>query len=441
MLNPLNMDSLQKADISKISNNEILKIVFSNLNSKRILEIVQKNKNLQKKLGINIEHYKSRFDLPKYEYIQEKAIILKKHRGDEELAYYFHIYLITCCSSIFFIYTLIYAILLVAKDTFDESNTKENYDKSKENKINTINICIFILVGSVIISWFVLVFFVFKNCYRDYGIKKVIKYIILIIISLLHISFEGLVISKLVFSYEIKNDGSTWFIVMDYIFIVLNFLHIIFIILNIIGYFKEGGISNQHVTKCTLLSFNNIKIHSFELPENFPKWKKKERKRFISDNYSKFKLYNPNEMRISKCLNMVKAIYDIPEFEKYDTRKLPDYILNEPGEMMLYPDRNIFKLSNKGYIFRYPIGDFEIILQKNLDDNAKNILSKDNITLYQIITKKDEEIIHVFEPKKERDFDIFWRRPKTQKENEFSHRYFVESIYDGENYTKKYFNE
>jgi hypothetical protein len=292
------MDPLQKADISKISNKEILKIVFSNLNSKRILEIVQKNKNLQKKLGINIEYYKSRSDLPKYEYIQEKAIILKKHRGDEELAYYFHICLITCCTSIFFIYTLIYAILLVAKDTFDKSNTKENYDKSKENKINTINICIFILVGSVIIFWLVSIFFVFKNCHRDYGIKKIIKSIILIIIILLHISFEGLIISKLVFSYEIKKDGSTWFIVMDYIFIVLNFIHIVFIIINTIGYFKEGGMYIQHITQCNLMSFNNIQIKQFELPMNFPKWKKKERKRFISDNYRNFELCNSNETRI-----------------------------------------------------------------------------------------------------------------------------------------------
>ena len=145
------MDPLQKADISRISNNEILKSVFLNLNSKRILQIVQKNKNLQKKLGINIEHYKSRSDLPKYEYIQEKSILVKNKRHDK-LFYLFQICIYTCCTSIFFLYTLIYAILLVAKDTFDESNTKENYDKSKENKISTINIYLFILVASVIIS-------------------------------------------------------------------------------------------------------------------------------------------------------------------------------------------------------------------------------------------------------------------------------------------------
>ena len=433
------MDPLRKADISRISNKEILKSIFSNLNSKRILQIVQKNKNLQKKLGINIDHYKSRSDLPKYEYILEKSIKVGKDRFDD-LSYYFHICLLTCCTFIFFVYTLIYAILLVAKDTFDESNTKENYDKSKENKINTINICIFILVAFVIISWLLLVFFVFRNCHRDYGIKKIIKSVILIITVLLHISFEGLVISKLVFSYEIKSDGSTWFIVMDYIFIVLNFIHIVFIILHIIGYFQAGGMSIQYITRCTLISFNNIKIESFELPENFQNWKKKERKRFISDNYSKFKLYNQNEVGISMYLNMVKTKYHIPQFEKYDIQRMPKYIMDEPGEMMLYPDRNIFKLSNKDYIFRYPIGEFENILRKNSDDNVKNILSKDNLTFYQVITKNDKEIINVFEPKEDIDFYKF-RWLKIEKMDEFSHPLLNNSIYDGENYTRKKFIE
>ena len=435
MSNLLNMDPLRKADISRISNKEILKRVFSNLNSKRILQIVQKNKNLQEKLGINIEHYKSRSDLPKYEYIQEKSIKVRKKRHDE-LSYYFHICLLTCCTSIFFVYTLIYAILLVAKDTFDESNTKENYDKSKENKINIINICIFILVAFVIISWFLLVFFVFKKCHRDYGIKKIIKSVILIITVLFHISFEGLVISKLVFSYEIKSDGSTCFIVMDYIFIVLNFIHIVFIILNIIGYFQEGGMSIQHITLCTLISFNNIKIESFVLPENFPKWKKKERKRFISDNYSKFELYNQNEVGIRICLNMVKE-KDHQKFEKYDIKRIPEYIMDEPGEMMLYPDRNIFKLSNKEYIFRYPINEFENILSKNSDDNVKNILSKDNLTFYQVITKNDKEIINVFESKQDCEF----RWQKREKKDEFSHSSLCNNIYYGENYSRIKFIE
>ena len=98
------MDPLQKVDISRISSNEIIKNIFSNLNSKRILKIVQKNKNLQQKLGISLEHYKSRSDLPKYEYIEEKSIF-RKRITDSELSYMLHNIILTCCTFIFFAYT------------------------------------------------------------------------------------------------------------------------------------------------------------------------------------------------------------------------------------------------------------------------------------------------------------------------------------------------
>ena len=212
---------------------------------------------------------------------------------------------------------------------------------------------------------------------------------------------------------------------MDYIFIVLNFIHSVFIILNTIGYFKEGGMYIEHITQCKLLVFNNIQIKHFELPMNFPKWKKKERKRFISDNYHNFEICNYNESSIDMCLNMVKEKYDIPKFEKYEIRKIPDFMLDEPGEMMLYPDRNIFKLSNKGYIFKYPIGEFETVLINNSDKNVEKILSKENLTFYQIITQKKNEIIYVFELK---EFTFEYMRHKNlkrrQRENEFGNRLF-----------------
>lgn len=386
------MDHLQRADISRISNNEILKNIFSNLNSNRILKIVKNNKNLQKKLGINKEHY----NWPKYEYIEEKIIL----EGDKYEGYFpiIEVCLVTCCTFIFLVYILIYAILLVAKDTFDESNTKENYDKSIENKIKLMNISLFILVVSVIILWFIVVFYVLKNYSKEYGIKKIIKSIILIIIIIIHISFEVLAIFKLVFSYVIKKDGTTWFIVMDYIFLVLNFIHTAFIIFGTITFIKNVGNRIECVTHYFLIYFNNIKIEEFELPKNFRNWNKKERKRYISNDYINFILLNIDNIGINMSLNRVKDKYNIPNFEECDSKYIPSFIVDSPGEMLLYPDRNIYKISNKGYIFQYPTGEFQNIIRRNSDDNVNKILLKDNLNCYQVITLKDKEIIYVFEP-------------------------------------------
>ena len=46
----------------------------------------------------------------------------------------------------------------------------------------------------------------------------------MIIIDLVYILYEGLVIWKLVLSYKIKADGIPWFMAMDYVFLILDFM-------------------------------------------------------------------------------------------------------------------------------------------------------------------------------------------------------------------------
>ena len=68
-------------------------------------------------------------------------------------------------------------------------------------------------------------FYVYIKCAYDYGFKKKLKSIIIIIINIIYFTFEGLVIWKLVISYKILEGNLPCFMKMDYAFLSINFVH------------------------------------------------------------------------------------------------------------------------------------------------------------------------------------------------------------------------
>jgi len=201
---------INKASINRISNKNILKLLFSFLKYKKFLKLVRNNKGLQKRLDINLNNYKEISEFPKYEYINSVEIVGKrKNRGGLIEIYMCLIMIISCMTCIFFTYLLIYSILLVTMGNFDESNSKENFNVSTANIIKKINVYIFILDAVTIATPFLYWFFIYVEKDLDYGVKKFIKYFIIIIIHIVHLSFEGLIIWKLVLSYNIKKGDIT----------------------------------------------------------------------------------------------------------------------------------------------------------------------------------------------------------------------------------------
>ena len=367
----MNINNKAEADISKIKSNNIVKLLFSYLDSNNILKLVQNNKNLQNKLNINIENYKKKYDFPTYT-IYEKKIIKsipmrnKFMLNQEELETNCGRCISTCTYSILFLFLLVYAILLITLDTFDDNNTKKDYDKSLENIINKINKSLFILIGFIIVSWATLYFFIYVDCIYDIGFKKILKSILMIIIDIIHFAFEGLVIWKLIISYQIIEGDIPWFMKMDYTFLSLNLLHIIFAICLTIFFFKDSGSQMLVYSDFYLTSFNNIKIRNSLLPYSFLDKTEKERKKYLLKKYYYYSIKKTkNFFFIHFIINNKRKEMNIPELKVDEDDEIPNYIINAPGEILLYPENNIFKLANNEYLFKYRIGEFENKVKNN----------------------------------------------------------------------------
>ena len=233
-----------------IRSKDIMKLILSHLKLDKVLNLIKYNKNLQARLDITkkvfenfadpfLLSYKKEVNITKSLYIHKpkRKILVPK---DSDCA----VCVNSCYYSVYFIYLLIYAILLVAKDGFNESNT-ETDSQNSINIIDTINKCIFALVGIAIASYIFITFYACKITEDDINCKRYLKIIMMMIFIVIHFAFEVLIIWKLAISYKIKTISITWFMNMDYVFIVFNFLHHLAYIKN----YKKNNFKSQICNK------------------------------------------------------------------------------------------------------------------------------------------------------------------------------------------------
>ena len=382
-------------NILKIKSDYIIKSLFSFIEYDKVLKLIKNNKTLQNKLGFNIENYKYKSDPPRYEYTEKVQMIknnTKNKLRDNAIPGTISISLTCLCSIIYFIYL----ILLVVLNTFDEYNVIDNYNEKSFNTINIINKCLFIYVVCIIIFAFVKYNYIFNKFSYDYGLTKKFKSGLIIFMNLVNFLFEGLVIWKLILSYQIKKDGITWFMVLDYLFLIFNIFYISIFIFLTKFYFTESGTRIRIVSKIVLTSYNNIQIENYNLPENFNKLTKTERKKYISDNSKNFiyKITKEEKELINSINKFRKSKYrDKLYICGYST--IPDFFDNESTEVMINTEQNIFKLSNKEYLFKYKVGIFKNNF--NNDKRIIDILVKFNLNHIQIINQRGIEYIFVYE--------------------------------------------
>ena len=330
----------------------------------------------------------------------------------------------TLCYCVYLIYLLTYAILLVTRATFEENYASK--DSYNYNIINTINNCIFILFGISIISYIFVTFYFCKITSNDINCRRYLKLIFTMIFIVIHAVFEGFLIWKLVLSYKIAGDSTTWFMKMDIAFIVLDFLYITCSLIEFIYYYKET-IPNYINDEIILTEINDIQIEYYSLPRNYNKFSKSEQRNYILQNITEISVKN-NLTEITNRINLRRPKLSISPLSTEYQDSLLGFMFTIPSEAFFYDYKYIFRLGNDIYLIRCSYDEFskKIILD---DKDLFKIICNENLTFISFATKKNEEnVIYIYLWNKEyfngdsdefaKKYNFDWKNIKDYDNNE-----------------------
>jgi hypothetical protein len=283
---------------------------------------------------------------------------------------------------------------LNSKGAFNESNTKDNYNKNYLKIIDKINLSLFGFLAYILILYILIFLWITNENYYYYGLNKIIKKVLLIFLGIIFLGYEILIIIKLIFSYKIKKGKTTWFMRCDYALIILNLLYFAYIVYTIYIYFIYVGNSvRDEGKKLILKKFRDFEINDYNLPENFKQMNDYEKRKYILDNKTNYTIENQKDL-INE-INELRKENNIDELKWDKTIYYEDLIMDKYSELFLSDYENIFKLSNRKYLIKYPFDDFQKRF-KNREKNLTDILLNDNLNKIIIIKKNSIIFILIY---------------------------------------------
>ena len=382
-------------NLIQIKSHYNLKTIFSIINYDRVLKLIKYNKKLQTSLGLNIQFYQQRSN---FQYLHRQRSI-KKDTIINDPIYSIMIYCpSTLLTLILFIYVLVFSSLLASKGAFDEENTQTNYDENISDIIDKINLSLFGFLAYIIVSYFIFFIWAFNDCHRDFGLTLVIKRIVIILIEILYLLYDIVIIVKLAYSYKIKKDKTTWFMVCDYILIILISVYFAFLIPYIRGFFIHSGTVVIKIPEANILTkFRDIKINDFLLSADFENVNDYEKRNYVLNNKNNYKIKTSQKQKdLIYSINQFRIENNIDRLTYNEIINFKDIIFDNYSEPIFYDYENIFKFSNGNYLLKYPINDFETRF-KNKENNIVQILLNYYLDKIIIIEKDNFEYIFLFQ--------------------------------------------
>ena len=389
---------INKDKLSLISNKYIFKSIFYHLNYNSVLKLFKNNKAIQNKLGITLNDYKLQSNYPQYhfsEYFSDNYYLMDpEYSGEARLGQFCLLLIFTV---IYFIYVLIYTLLLLIKNTFNHTTAQGDYN-NKAHIIKIINGFNFILLAANIVGVILLFFYDSNNVSFTRGIKMKIKIILIMLYNLLFLIYEGIAIWKLVLSYQIKKDGSLWFIIMDYVFIFLNLLYIVLLFYLSYHFFKHYfklKNNNDNYIDCFIDLLNDIKINNYKISQDFINMNEKERKRFLLNNYKNMQYVNDTKQKnLLILINSFREKNNLDKFSLDKIKRIPPCFMKKYTEVEINKEENVFKLNNKLYLFKFLDGELEKKLNNNdINSDMYDVLRNEELNHIKIVNKNKFEYI------------------------------------------------
>ena len=382
------MSSLFEKIKSKYILQNILSLAYKDMKS--LVKLIKYNKNFLEKFNIN---FKNIADNYKYE---------KKLQKNKEMKKTNNIFMIE--DIILSILLFIYMILFYIRGTIKENNLEKGYNEIQKKYIDimdkyiSLSYIIYLIISNII--YYLLI----RN--EKFYCKGITKWYFMFFNLFIKIAHFILYLMKFVYEKILININIVnafddakqyWFYIIDLIVIFSYCFFFIFIGYNIYQSFLNHNLNYYDDGKTfKLYQFKGINILKFYLPDEFDDLNKIEQYKYIlkKNNIEKYK-YELNESQIDLIIkiNNIRKKSKLPLLKYNSVEKIPEFIINEKKELFFYEFKNIYKLSQNSYVFKYPTKKFINLLYNT---EILNIITNSILDIINIIEKDNLDYIHIY---------------------------------------------